>query len=124
MPSRLLHPPISTVLDRLFADAETTDAPLRAIEAARTTGDSPATPPPGSDMEALLSKSYMPVDRDAGCFLYSLVLSQASKMVVEFGTSFGISAIYLAAAVHDLGAGRVSVRVPIGDGMEMSIRTS
>ncbi len=49
----------------------------------------------------------MPVDRDAGRFLYSLIRSQGSRLVVEFGTSFGISAIHLAAALRDLGGGRI-----------------
>jgi predicted O-methyltransferase YrrM len=107
MPSALSDPTVSAVLDRLFADAEATDAPLRAIEEAGSEGDAPATPRPGSDIEALLAKSYMPVDRDAGRFLYSLIRSQGSRLVVEFGTSFGISAIHLAAALRDLGGGRI-----------------
>jgi predicted O-methyltransferase YrrM len=54
--------------------------------------------------------------------------------VVEFGTSFGISTIYLAAAVRDNGTGRVlayirdpahgylSVAFPESDGLEISCR--
>jgi hypothetical protein len=57
MPSALSDPTVSAVLDRLFADAEVTDAPLRAIEEAGSEGDAPATPQPGSDIEALLAKS-------------------------------------------------------------------
>jgi predicted O-methyltransferase YrrM len=107
MPSTLLTPQVAGVLDRLFADAEGTDAPVRAIEQARTAGDAPASPPPGSDMERLLSQAYLPVDRDTGRFLYALVVARARPTVVEFGTSFGISTIHLAAAVRDGGGGRV-----------------
>lgn len=39
--------------------------------------------------------------------LYTLARSCAPGTFVEFGTSFGISTIYLAAAVRDRGAGRV-----------------
>ncbi|QEH31574.1 O-methyltransferase [Aquisphaera giovannonii] len=49
----------------------------------------------------------MPVDRDAGRFLYALVRSRGGRLVVEFGTSFGISAIHIAAALRDLGEGRL-----------------
>src|SRR4051794_25447895 len=107
MPSTLSDPTVSAVLDTLFADAEVADAPLRAIEESGSEGDGPATPPPGSDIESILARSYMPVDRDAGRFLYSLIRSQGSRLVVEFGTSFGISAIHMAAALRDLGQGRL-----------------
>ncbi|HEY1667868.1 MAG TPA: class I SAM-dependent methyltransferase [Trebonia sp.] len=40
-----------------------------------------------------------------GC--YMLVRSTAARSVVEFGTSFGISTLYLAAGVRDNGGGRV-----------------
>ena len=49
----------------------------------------------------------MPVDRPSGRFLYNLVRTQGSRTVVEFGMSFGISTIHLAAAVRDNGSGRV-----------------
>jgi len=39
--------------------------------------------------------------------VYTLVRGAASGTVVEFGTSFGISTIYMAAAVRDRGAGKV-----------------
>jgi len=60
MPSALSNPAVSAVLDRLFADAEVTDAPLRAIEEAGSEGDAPATPRPGSDIEAILAICLRP----------------------------------------------------------------
>lgn len=50
---------------------------------------------------------YIPVDRDQGEFMYLLARSSNAKTIVEFGTSFGISTIYLAAAVRDNGGGTV-----------------
>ena len=44
---------------------------------------------------------YMPVSRDEGKFMYQMARSIGAKRIVEFGTSFGISTIYLAAAVRD-----------------------
>lgn len=50
---------------------------------------------------------YIPVNRDQGRFLYLTARVLGAKNVVEFGTSFGISTIYLACAVKDNGGGRV-----------------
>jgi predicted O-methyltransferase YrrM len=50
---------------------------------------------------------YIPVDRDQGEFMYLLARSINAKTIVEFGTSFGISTIYLAAALRDNGGGTV-----------------
>jgi predicted O-methyltransferase YrrM len=50
---------------------------------------------------------YIPVSPEGGRLLYALVRAARPATVVEFGTSFGISTIHLAAAVRDNGAGRV-----------------
>jgi predicted O-methyltransferase YrrM len=55
----------------------------------------------------LLEKVYMPVSPDAGRLLYMLTRIRKAVDIVEFGTSFGISTIYLAAAVRDNGGGMV-----------------
>ena len=47
------------------------------------------------------------VSRDAGRLLYAITRSVAAKRIVEFGTSFGVSTIYFAAALHDNGGGVV-----------------
>ena len=54
-----------------------------------------------------LSEIYMPVTPAAGRLLYSLVRATRPTTIVEFGMSFGISAIHLASAVRDNGSGRV-----------------
>jgi predicted O-methyltransferase YrrM len=48
-----------------------------------------------------LDHAYIPIHRDAGRFLYLTAHAIDAKLAVEFGTSFGISAIYLAAAMRD-----------------------
>ena len=50
---------------------------------------------------------YIPISADAGRLLYALVRAIRPQTVVEFGMSFGISTIYLAAALADNGTGRV-----------------
>lgn len=54
-----------------------------------------------------MSDIYMPVTPVAGRLLYSLVRATRPATIVEFGMSFGISAIHLASAVRDNGSGRV-----------------
>ncbi|MGB8403020.1 MAG: class I SAM-dependent methyltransferase [Mycobacterium sp.] len=54
-----------------------------------------------------LSDIYMPVTRDAGRLIYSLVRASRPQTVVEFGMSLGLSGIHLAAGVRDNGVGRV-----------------
>lgn len=44
---------------------------------------------------------YMPISPDAGKLMYSLIRSSRPQSVVEFGMSYGVSTIHLAAAVRD-----------------------
>jgi predicted O-methyltransferase YrrM len=66
--------------------------------------DRPMTP---QERAEAMSEFYIPVTPEAGRLLYSLVRSTRPATVVEFGMSFGISAIHLASAVRDNGTGRV-----------------
>jgi predicted O-methyltransferase YrrM len=47
------------------------------------------------------------VSRETGALLYMLARSSGARAIVEFGTSFGISTLHLAAALRDNGGGRV-----------------
>lgn len=50
---------------------------------------------------------YVPVSKSQGEMLYLLARSIDARRIVEFGTSFGISTLYMAAAVKDNGGGVV-----------------
>lgn len=50
-----------------------------------------------------LKDKMIPIHREQGAFLYLLARSIRAKTIVEFGTSHGLSTIYLAAAVRDNG---------------------
>lgn len=50
-----------------------------------------------------LVDAYIPVNPEVGRLLYLSALTCGAKRVVEFGTSYGISTIYLAAAMHEVG---------------------
>lgn len=49
----------------------------------------------------------IPISRKQGIFVYLVARSIKAARIVEFGTSFGISTIYLAAAIKDNGGGLV-----------------
>ena len=52
-----------------------------------------------------LKEFPLAVSRETGALLYMLARSIGAKTIVEFGTSFGISTLYLAAALRDNGGG-------------------
>ncbi len=49
----------------------------------------------------------MAVSPDTGKLLYTFVRSSRAKNVVEFGTSFGVSTLFLAAGIKDNGGGHL-----------------
>ena len=56
--------------------------------------------------EAYFDDKYIPIVPQQGAFLYMQALAKGAKNIVEFGTSYGISTLYLAAAAKKNG-GRV-----------------
>jgi|JI10StandDraft_1071094.scaffolds.fasta_scaffold88074_3 predicted O-methyltransferase YrrM len=57
---------------------------------------------------------YMPISREQGELLYLVARSIRARTLVEFGTSFGISTAYLAAAARDEGGRVVSTELEPG----------
>ena len=112
MTNSLLLPEVQNVLERLHVLADTRDESIvqqvRGNEAAWNAATS-------EQKAALLQEALLPVDRHAGRFLYAVARSISAKRIVEFGTSFGVSTIYFAAAVKDNGGGIV-----IGSELEAS----
>jgi predicted O-methyltransferase YrrM len=62
---------------------------------------------PWQRLEPRLSDLFLALDPANGALCYLLARSLRARQVVEFGTSFGVSTIYLALAVRDNGGGRV-----------------
>jgi predicted O-methyltransferase YrrM len=100
--SWITAPQVTELLDALYADASQND-PL-VHQAARETG---VTYESEAEFFKAVREAYMPVGREFGNLLYALVRSAKAATVVEFGTSFGISTIFLASAVRDNGEGKV-----------------
>ncbi len=63
--------------------------------------------PPAAWMAERMKDVYIPLSPAQGRFLYLIARSLSARRIVEFGTSFGISTIYAAAAARDNGNGRV-----------------
>jgi predicted O-methyltransferase YrrM len=53
------------------------------------------------------ASNYLNISPEFGQLLYSFVRSTGATRIVEFGTSFGISTIYLASALRDNGGGEL-----------------
>ncbi len=50
-----------------------------------------------------MKDAYISISQSQGEFLYDLLLDKQAKNIVEFGTSFGVSTIYLGAAAKKTG---------------------
>nr|WP_296777187.1 class I SAM-dependent methyltransferase [Rhodococcus sp. (in: high G+C Gram-positive bacteria)] len=101
MPTTLTTDPVASTLRELYAASELQRSGPRRPRPAESER------PSAQERADAASEAYMPIDPDAGQLLYSLIRATRPETVVEFGTSFGISTLHLAAAVRDNGTGRV-----------------
>lgn len=62
---------------------------------------------PMSEMAGFWGDKYIAIMEPQGAFCYLTARALSARTVVEFGTSFGISTLWLAAAVKANGGGRV-----------------
>jgi predicted O-methyltransferase YrrM len=101
MTTTLQDPRVASTLDRMYTESKNQMSLLRAR------GGDFNRPMTTQERTEAMSEFYIPVTPEAGRLLYSLVRAARPATVVEFGMSFGISALHLAAAVRDNGSGRV-----------------
>jgi predicted O-methyltransferase YrrM len=102
--------PLAPLLDRLFEDAA-------AIAPLALPGVAELTPEQRDGMMrsktdylgfySCLRDAPLAVSRETGALLYMLSRGSGARCIVEFGTSFGISTLYLAAALRDNGGGHL-----------------
>lgn len=105
--------PLAPLLDRLFAEAEAPPSP--ELTAALTHASPRDRASLSASTEAtdylrfyrLAKDAYLAVSRETAQLLYMLVRATRARSIVEFGTSFGISTLHLAAGLRDNGGGRV-----------------
>jgi predicted O-methyltransferase YrrM len=102
--------PIAPLLERLFTQADEA-SPMNDPAFADMTADE-HTRLMRSKTEYLelygrLKDYPLAVSRETGALLYMLARGINAKAIVEFGTSFGLSTLHLAAALRDNGGGRL-----------------
>jgi predicted O-methyltransferase YrrM len=107
--------PISDLLKQLFQKAEAADRPLS--EASNNEGTELSQDQINTFLEdetkdykavyRTYAGNYLNISPEFGKFLYMCVRARKAKRIVEFGTSFGISAIHLALALRDGGGGQL-----------------
>jgi predicted O-methyltransferase YrrM len=106
----LTSAPLKPLLDRLFEEADANS--LEASPAFADLSDDEQTRLMLSKTDYLefygrMKDVPLPVSRETGSLLYMLARSSNAKTIVEFGMSFGISTLHLAAALRDNGGGRL-----------------
>jgi predicted O-methyltransferase YrrM len=102
--------PLAPLLDRLFADAEATESEIDAAFADLSDEEQARMLRSKTDYGELYGRMKdlpLAVSREAGALLYMLARSSNARTIIEFGTSFGISTLHLAAALRDNGGGRL-----------------
>ena len=101
---------LAPLLDRLFDQDEAARGATRAAFADVTDADRVRMMRSRTDYRSLygrLKDAPLAVSRETGALLYMLARSSRAKAIVEFGTSFGISTLHLAAGLRDNGGGRL-----------------
>jgi len=102
--------PLADLLNRLFEEADAAEP--ETVAAVADLSDEEEARLRRSKTDYLefygrLKNLPLPVSRETGALLYMLARSSKARSIVEFGTSFGISTLHLAAALRDNGGGRL-----------------
>lgn len=105
--STLTTAPLGPLLDRLFAEADAATSPAIKSFTPEERIALTASKTDYLDLYGRLKDLWLPVSRETGELLYMLVRATGARTVVEFGTSFGISSLHIAAALRDNGGGRL-----------------
>ncbi|WP_437932588.1 O-methyltransferase [Sorangium sp. So ce291] len=105
---------VAEVLERLHREAEAADAPLAAnVPSEAATREEMITQvleDEANDLKGTyhgFAENFLNVSPDFGRFLYMCARACKARCIVEFGSSMGISTIYLATALRDMGGGRL-----------------
>jgi predicted O-methyltransferase YrrM len=103
-------PPLALLLRRLFEEDESS-SPLSVPALTKLSGDERdrlmGSKKEYRELYGHLKDMPLAVSRETGALLYMLARSTGARSIVEFGTSFGVSTLHLAAALRDNGGGRL-----------------
>lgn len=103
-------PPLVGLIDRLLAEGERDFDAMPAFFTAMSEEDRSRLMTSTTEYRTLysaLGDKALAVSRETGTLLYMLARATGAQTIVEFGTSFGVSTLHLAAALRDNGGGRL-----------------
>jgi predicted O-methyltransferase YrrM len=89
---------LQALLDTLHAESDEQKVEIVAFEARR---GGASDPPSAEEIRAFRNNKLVALDRDKAEFCYQLCRAKKACRIVEVGTSYGVSTLYLAAAVRD-----------------------
>ena len=90
---------VQEVLSRLYAEAQANDSKVQAEEQALLAAGGGVID--DQTLQSINDRTFMAVAPEVGRLIYLLVRSRPPALVVEFGTSFGLSALHIASALRD-----------------------
>jgi predicted O-methyltransferase YrrM len=99
--------PLAPLLARLFKEADTATSPAMTAYSHEERARLLASKTEYVDFYGSMKELWLAISPQTGTLLYMLARSTGARVIVEFGTSFGISTLYLAAALKDNGGGRL-----------------
>ena len=88
----MADPQLKGLLDGLHARSDGQVAALEGFDRDQATE---------SELKTFLSDKLVALDRDKAEFCYQLCRATNARRIVEIGTSYGVSTLYLAAALRD-----------------------
>ncbi len=97
--------PLAPLIERLYAQANAATSPVFSDFSNEERERLMRSKTDYLELYGLLKDMWLPVSRDTGKLLYMLARSSKARAIVEFGTSFGLSTLHLAAALRDNGGG-------------------
>lgn len=97
--------PMASLIDRLYALADAATSPALDNVPSQERERLMHSKTDYLQFYSLLKDLWLPVSRDTGKLLYLLARNAQARAIVEFGTSFGLSTLHLAAALRDNGGG-------------------
>lgn len=106
----LTSPKLAGLLDRLFEQASAAVEQTQHAIADLSDEERTRLMQSRTDYRALYGRfknAPLAVSRETGALLYMLARGARARNIVEFGTSFGISTLHLAAALRDNGGGQL-----------------
>jgi predicted O-methyltransferase YrrM len=94
----LNDPGLNRILASLHAKSDDQVAAMNGFHSKHANDRHQPTP---DEIKAFRSDKLVALDRDKARFCYQLCRATDARRIVEVGTSYGVSTLYLAAAVHD-----------------------